>query len=217
MSVSSSSAIRSAGRALERALGTEHRRDGLEHDEQIVRDGPVLDVEEVEANVVVERELAAASGLPEAGDAGTNLEPIAVPVLVGGDLLGERRPRPDQAHLALQDVQELRELVQAVAPEPPSDAGDPWILADLEERTRSLVLPLELGEEQLGAPHRGAELVDREGLPLTTDADLLEEHGTPRGDLDRERRCHPDGRSERDRDRGDGQVEAPLHKVLHAA
>src|SRR6476660_7704967 len=192
MSVSSSSAIRSGGRALERALGAEHRRDGLEHDEQIVRDGPILDVEEVEANVVVERQLAAASRLPEARDAGADLESIAVPVLVGSDLLGERRPGPDQAHLALQDVQELRELVQAVTPEPPSDARDPWILADLEQGARSLVPLLELGEEQLGASHHGAELVDREGPALAADAHLLEEHGAAGGELDGERGGQPD-------------------------
>src|SRR5437899_11357016 len=61
-------------------------RDRLGQDEEVVGERPVLDVEEVSAHVLVERDVAASSDLPEPRDPWGNLETALMPVLVLGDL-----------------------------------------------------------------------------------------------------------------------------------
>src|SRR5438105_4869532 len=97
----------------ERATPRQEHRDGLRQDEQVVRRGPVLDVEEIQPQVILEIEFAPSAHLPQAGDAGRDLEALHLPVLVPIDLVRQGWSRTHQAHLALQHVQELRELVEA--------------------------------------------------------------------------------------------------------
>ena len=61
-----------------------------------------------------------AADLPQAGDAGLHRQPAAMPQVVALDLARERRPRADEAHLAAQHVQELRQLVEARASQEPA-------------------------------------------------------------------------------------------------
>ena len=51
--------------------------------------------------------------------------------------------RTDQAHLASQDVEKLRNLIERQTPEQCSHRGHPRVAAHLEERSARLVLPLE--------------------------------------------------------------------------
>ena len=106
---------------------------------------PVLEVREVEPDEVVEREAGAAGDLPEAGHARKHRVAAAVPVLEQLVVAKRQRPRPDEAHLALQHVHDLRDLVEREAPQEAADAGDTRVVADLEERALGLVLLLELG------------------------------------------------------------------------
>ena len=55
-----------------------------------------------------------------------------MPVFVLRDLFGQRRPRTDQAHVAFDHVEQLRQLVEAEAAEPSADARDPGIVTKLE-------------------------------------------------------------------------------------
>src|SRR6185437_13314852 len=64
-----------------RAFPGEDHRDRLREDEEVIRERPVLDVEEVETHVLVEGELAAAAHLPEARDTRGNLQAVELPVL----------------------------------------------------------------------------------------------------------------------------------------
>ena len=66
--------------------------------------------------------------------------PVVEPLVVA---LGQR-PRADQRHLAAQDVEELRQLVDRPAAQEAADGRDARVVADLEERALLLVQLLEL-------------------------------------------------------------------------
>ena len=52
---------------------------------------------------------------------------MALVLVVLLDLVAQRRTRPDDAHVAAQDVPELRQLVDRRSPENAPDAGDPAV------------------------------------------------------------------------------------------
>src|SRR5271157_6431679 len=43
------------------------------------------------------------------------------------DFVGERRPRADEGHIALQDIQELRQLIEAGSAQKAPDGCDAWV------------------------------------------------------------------------------------------
>src|SRR5262249_11557145 len=123
----------------EGAAATQHRGNGLGENLEIQAERPVVDVLHVRADPVLEAERAlvhlvvSLEYLPDAESAfvGAPVDPQHV--------AHRQRPRPDEAHVAAQDVQELRQLVEAELPEHPPDARDTRVLADLEDGTRRFV------------------------------------------------------------------------------
>src|SRR5882672_350225 len=111
----------------------------------------------------------------QSGDAWADHQHAAVMAFVFLDFARLVRARTDQAHVALQDVEELGELVNRETPQEPADAGHARIVLDLVDRTafdaalldqlllkierRALVAEL-FADRNVGA-HR-AELVDLE-------------------------------------------------------
>src|SRR5437763_8090019 len=87
--------------------GARRAREDLQVDERRA----VLDVPEVELDPLRPREARAAVDLRPAGDAGLDVEPVPLALVVLLDLVAKRRPRPDQGHVAADDVPELRQLV----------------------------------------------------------------------------------------------------------
>ena len=59
---------------------------------------------------------------------------LAVPVLEQRVVAQRQRPRADEAHLAAQDVEHVRDLVEREAPQEPPDARHARVVADLEQR-----------------------------------------------------------------------------------
>src|SRR6185369_15801014 len=86
------------------------RGDRAEEDLEVEPQGPAVDVLEVRPQTVEERLAETVGDLPEPGDPGLHREALALPGLEAGDLARQHRSRSDQAHLATQDVQELRLL-----------------------------------------------------------------------------------------------------------
>src|SRR5687768_16931835 len=70
-----------AASALERAVPGQHGRQRLEEDAEVESDRPALEIEEVQADEVVEVELAAPRDLPQPGDARQDQVALLVPVL----------------------------------------------------------------------------------------------------------------------------------------
>ena len=185
---------------------------------QVGRQRPALDVAPVDLDlrgpqhVAVERLgvlrtreqllLVAVGHRCGAGDAGAHAEHH--PVLAGEQVgeAGDVGPRTDQAHLAAQDVDQLRQLVDLEPAHPRPGAGDPRVA----------------GRGDGGAAPRAhrADLHHFEQLAVLADAGLTEEPvvaGRDRGD-------HPgnghDRREHHQHDGGDHDVEGALQRALAA-
>ena len=152
-------------------------------------------VAEVEPHHLVERRPAAPGHLPQPGDARLGVEHApAVPRLVLLDLVGERRPRSDERHLAAQDVPELRQLVEARLAQEPPDRRDPRVVGHLEHAVVAAVLArlsarldepahVLVMERVIRVRVHRPELQHRERLRILTDADLPEEDRARRRQL----------------------------------
>src|SRR5436305_9427792 len=193
-----------------------------QHDLEVEPERPVLYVEEVEANHLVERESVAARHLPESRHARLHVEPLAVPEFVRLDLVRYGRARADEAHVAAKDVEKLRQLVQARAAEPATGArharvvvefvDGPPTVAHVRVGTAFDVAPLVLSVFAVvrARAHR-SELEEEEYATVHPDALLPVEHGAARVQLDEERHQNPQRREEDERDRRDEDVRGALH------
>ena len=83
---------------------------------------------------------------------------------------GDWRPRPDDAHIAAKNVEELRKLVERVLAQDAPNTRDAGIVGDLEEYAVALVHVHDFGTSLLRIPHHGAELEAAEDAPLLADA-----------------------------------------------
>ena len=101
------------------------------------------------------------------------------------------RPRPDQAHLTLEHIDQLGQFVQAALSQQPSHPRHPRIIANLEDEARDLAAAAHLVQHRLGVDNHGAELEAAEVPAVEPDAILLEEHRTRRIQLDRDHDRHP--------------------------
>src|SRR5690348_16692782 len=135
-----------AGLALVRAA--EERERGAQQDQQVGLPVAVADVPEVELDPVGPRQRRTAVDLRPPGDAGLDVEPVELPLVVALHLVAERRPRADHRHVAPHDIPQLRQLVERQAAQGAAGPRDP------------LVAPIhgEAGAEPLGADDHRAEL-----------------------------------------------------------
>src|SRR5450759_3009434 len=90
------------------ALQCDHSRYGPGDDLEIEPQRPAIDVLEIALDPPVEVGIVPRADLPETGDAGFHRQPPPVPDVIALDLGGQRRARPDEAHLAAQHVPQLR-------------------------------------------------------------------------------------------------------------
>src|SRR5262249_10283265 len=101
--------------------------------------------------------------LPWTREAGYDDEPHEMVRLIIRELRGYARARADQAHIAAEDVPELRQFVERCLPEDPADASDAWVALDLEQlRIAIFVQMLQFCLARLGVGHHRAELQDSE-------------------------------------------------------
>src|SRR6478672_663376 len=90
---------------------TKDRTCRAEENLQVEHERPVVDVPEVKAQGLLPGEVAAAADLPEAGEPRSHAQAPDRVRFVAGDLARQRRTRPDEGHLALENVDQLRQLV----------------------------------------------------------------------------------------------------------
>ena len=86
------------------------------------------------------------------------------------------RTRPDQVHVADENIEKLRQLVELGPAQELAQARNPRVTLDGQPRTH-----------QVGAVDHRPELVDEEGLTETTDAALAKEDRPRRVELDQHR------------------------------
>src|SRR5208282_4488654 len=149
---------RCTGRSTERAIAAgsvsadtpDHRHRGLEHDLEVPPQRPGRHIEIVELHEVVAGQVVAPRDLPQARDARSHLEAACRPTLDVG-LAGDERAGAHDGHVALEDVDELGDLVDARAAQERPEVGDParlvLLLAQLVEW---LVVTVRLGARVLG-------------------------------------------------------------------
>src|SRR3954468_23516667 len=108
-------------RTLERSCSRPHRRNGHAQYLEIESDRPPIDVLPIHADHFLEvHHVAAPIYLPQPCDSRFYAEPQEVVVLIVDKVVLEERARTDERHLAGQDVEELRELVETPLPQEPT-------------------------------------------------------------------------------------------------
>lgn len=153
--------------------------NGLRQDFEVEPERPVIDVFHVEFHPFFEGNGAAAVDLPQAGDARADAEAVAVPVLIESLVIAHgKRPGADQAHVALQDVEELRKLINTRLPQELPHGREARIISDLEHRPARLVQVLDLALPLGRIRHHGPELVQVKPWLVAADA-LLNEEARP--------------------------------------
>src|SRR5262245_27894370 len=134
ISTSSPSAVAVEASMSERPVGAAGERGQRPQDDaDVVPERPARHVDVVEAQHLLEADVAPAEHLPEAGDSRAEGEALPAPVGDARVLVERQGPRADEAHVALEDVDELRQLVERQPPERSSDAGDARIVPGLEQ------------------------------------------------------------------------------------
>src|SRR5215210_4548136 len=154
--------------------------DRRDDDPEVEPERPVVDIPDVEDEAVVPAYEVPALHLGEPSDAGLHVVPSCLLRRIARQVLEQEWPWSHDAHLALDDVPQLRQLVEAGSPENRSQPRDTCV----QWHDGSV------GPERI--THR-PELDDRERRALVAWADLPEQHRAPH------RRADRDGDGEHDR------------------
>ena len=161
-----------SGLALRNSLGAfRHKQDlrGREHDLEVFEEAGLGDIHQIHQELVVGRRIVLAIDLGIAGESALGLEaevPLREFFFVLGGNLGALGARAYDGHVAFQDVQELREFIEADGADEAADGGDAGIvLAGGESRYAVF----------FGIHAHTAEFVDREYFPVFGEAVLLVE------------------------------------------
>lgn len=88
-------------------------RDSTPEKHEIQPDAPVMHVPTIHLYALGVVDIASSAGLPHAGDAGEDGVVLFDISPIPRDFFPNDRAGPDEAHLALQDVQELGQLIEA--------------------------------------------------------------------------------------------------------
>src|SRR5262245_44737248 len=125
--------------------------------------------------------------LPQARDAGTHREPCLSPGHAQLILAKWRRPGTDEAHLADQDVEQLRQLVEIQCTKNAAEGCHPGVVIQLEMRAVHLVQMFQISLSAL-CPHiHRAELPASKETPPQAFSLVPVEHGAFRSRSDRNR------------------------------
>lgn len=188
----------------------EHRGDGLEQNCDVAGDGPVLDVGDVGKFGLLLREVTTPGDLPRAGDAGLDEQAGGVERRVLVHFVLALWAGADHRHIALEDVEELGDLVNRGLADEMPDLCDARVFLELE---RGAELHAGLGRHGgihlVGVDTHGTELVHGERAAIHADARLGVQRGTAVLLVHLVRGPQHERRAEHDRDGG-------KHDVAHA-
>lgn len=154
-----------------RALLHEEDLHSGEHDLEVFEEAGLGDIHQIHQELVVGRRIVLAVDLGVAGEAALSLE-AEVPLrefffVLGGDL-GALGAGSYDGHVAFQDVQELREFIEADSADEAADGCDAGIVLTGGESRYAVFF---------GIHAHTAEFVDREYLPVFGEAVLLVKGG----------------------------------------
>ena len=179
-------------------------------DHQVETERPVVDVVEVEPSIGAEVRIVACLHLPQTGHTGWHAQSVEQSVVELRHLVGQRRPRPHEAHLAAQHVPQLRQLVERRGAKHTSDARHTRVVLELEQWPGPLVRSPQHRQLGFGLDTHGAELDHVERAAVATHAALPEQHRAPVVEDDRRSDQDGEGRSEGEHRKRAEEVEQPL-------
>lgn len=150
-----------------------HKQDlrGREHDLEVFEKAGLRDIHQIHQELIVGRRIVLAIDLSIAGESALGLEaevPLRKFFFVLGGNLGALGARAYDGHVAFQDVQELREFIEADSADEAADGCDAEIVLTGGESRYAVFF---------GIHAHTAEFVDREYLPVFGETVLLVEGG----------------------------------------
>src|ERR1700694_4412463 len=191
--------------------------DSLQQYGQVLPERPVRDVRALNGQLLLEAQTIMSLRLPRPGDSLWDRKSEGRPARQGGDLTGEDRTRPNQAHLAAEHIDQLRQLVKKALPEEATDSRKAGTLPYFEEWRTRLVEDEYLVQHGVRAVHHGAEFEEGELYPFLHEALLPKENWAPAAHLDRNRDGQHQRTEEDQQAAGDPDVEPSLQPVLGRA
>lgn len=110
----------------------EDNRNGAPEEHEIQPDAPVMDVPAVHLYALRIVDITSSAGLPHAGDAREDGVVLFDIFPVPRDFLLDDGTGPDEAHLTFEDIQELRQLIEAGLSEESAALCDAGIILQFE-------------------------------------------------------------------------------------
>ena len=126
---------------------------------------PVVDVPDIVFEFFLPADGIATIDLRPAGDAGAHLVAAGLFRRVAVEVFHQQRARPDQAHVALEDVEQFGEFVEAGGAQEFAEGGQALVVGEQVPLRVALV-------------GHGAELVHGERFTMHAGPGLAEEHGS---------------------------------------
>src|SRR5450631_1561357 len=161
------------------------RHRGAEQDDQVIPEGPRIDVLQVETSPVGEiGDKLPAVDLPSTRQTRLHAQLPHLPELEVLVFRREYGTRTDQAHVPGQDAPELGQLVDAVLSEPAPQRRNSGISHDLEDWSAALIKVEQVGLENVGISYHGPELEAHERAAVPSQHPPPVESRTLRGQLD---------------------------------
>src|SRR6202140_3164850 len=101
---------------------------------------PAAGIFKIQANHIIKARPATPLNLPQASNSRLDFQhATTMPQIIGPKFISDGRPGANQRHLSAQNVQELRQFIQASPANKPSHGGDAWIFLDFEDRFRAVL------------------------------------------------------------------------------
>src|SRR5271165_389985 len=154
--------------------------EGPEQNAKIQPDRPVSDIKRIQLNPLLVAGVVASGYLPQAGQAALDARVQLEAGSVARDFLMPDRARANQAHIAAQDVPQLRQLVQARLPQKASDPGNAGIVLQLVIAfpflAQVLTLPQVFFQSAIGIENHGAKFPSGKELSAMPNAFLSIKH-----------------------------------------
>src|SRR5690348_16395492 len=123
--------------ALVRVAAPEHDSRRARKQPEVEAERPAANIGDVEVERLAEARVVPCFDLPQAREACGHLEALKVVREEEIDLVRQAGPWADERHVAAEDVQQLRQLVEARPSQPSPEARDIGRLVDLVDRLRA--------------------------------------------------------------------------------
>jgi hypothetical protein len=183
-------------------FSSEDLQSGQTEDLEVEPEAPVIHVPHVVFEPLLPGHRVPSVHLGPPRDPGPHVVPTGLLGRVQREVLDPERAGSDQAHVPLQHVEQLGQLVQAGGPEEPADPADTGSIGQrLAFRITEVV--------------HGTELVDAEDPAVQPRSVLHEQHGPAHREPYHQGDHEEEGQQEGQRDRGKDDVQSPLDRPAH--